>query len=916
MKDRRFIEASFPVRDVGLESAKEKNIRAGHISTIHKWWARKPLASSRGTNYAALVTVPHDIEEWNRTRDFIVNFSKWENSLNRVMIERARKDIIASSHGKPPRVLDPFAGGGAIPLEALRLGCRTYSSDYNPVAVLIQKCTLEYPQKYGTDGERDRDWNYLTRSPERNHLVEDIQRWNSWVFSETEREVGRYYKLSEDGTVPLGYLWARTLPCQNPACGVTIPLSRQFSLARKGSERASIYPYLEDRKVKFSIVGDGYEQMPADFDPTKGTISKAIVTCPACGSTLKADTTRKLLQMNEAGEFMLVVVSESSGRQGKSYRIATRDDLLLFREAEHHLEKRREELRLAWGLDPVPDEPIDTPDGQEYRPGGLYYKFTTILLYGMTRWGSLFNSRQKLVLITFMDKVREAYQKMLGAGTDSDYAKAIVSYLALGVDRLATGMNRLVRWRPDTLSFEKSFERQVLSMVFNYGEWNPFHQTARKKHLKSSLDAVSHCSRTSTSGATVVQASATSLPYPDNHFDAIFTDPPYYDNVPYGVLSDFYYVFLKRMIGHHYPELFSTPTTPKRDEAIAELSSLRGVRKDVAEKTLGHVKTKDDFEDILGRSFKEIRRVLKSNGIATIVYAHKSTDGWEALVNSLLDSGLVITGAWPITTELASRLRAKDSATLSSSIYIVARKMDLQSTGLYNDVKEELRRHLGKRLRRLWEEGIAGADFFIAAIGSGIEIFGKYETVIDSEGNTVRANRFLDDINKITTDYAVTQILPIGTGGEISDLTRLYVLWRWEFGEKKVLFDDAHKLAQSCGIDLSLEWNRGGFVRKEKEFIRFIGPQDRRIEDLENSHELIDALHLALRQWEKGRTDEMTTVLSEAGFGGETFFRVAQAISQTLANESKEKKLLDGFLAGRERVREEVRRKTVQTRLM
>jgi adenine-specific DNA methylase len=242
--------------------------------------------------------------------------------------------------------------------------------------------------------------------------------------------------------------------------------------------------------------------------------------------------------------------------------------------------------------------------------------------------------------------------------------------------------------------------------------------------------------------------------------------------------------------------------------------------------------------------------------------------------------------------------------------------MERETTGLYHEIKEKLRTYLESRLSRLWEEGSSGADFFIAAIGSAIEVFGRYETVIDFEGNVVRANALLDDIREIVTGYALGQIFEEGVAADISDLTRLYVLWRWEFGEARVHFDDARKLAQSCGIDLSLEWDRNGFIRKEKEFVRFIGPQDRRFEDLENPNELIDALHLALRQWEKGKVDEMTTGLSEAGFGGETFFRVAQAISQTLPNESKEKKLLDGFLAGRERVREEVRRKTVQTRLM
>lgn len=402
----------------------------------------------------------------------------------------------------------------------------------------------------------------------------------------------------------------------------------------------------------------------------------------------------------------------------------------------------------------------------------------------------------------------------------------------------------------------------------------------------------------------VLQASATELPYPDNYFDAVFTDPPYYDNVPYSYLSDFFYVWLKRTIGDLYPDLFSTPLTPKSKEIVAYTNER------------SWEEAKEYFEGALRESFQEIHRVLKPNGIATIVYAHKSTEGWETLINSLLDSGLIVTGAWPLRTEMEARLRASESAALASSIYIIARKMQQQPTGFYNQVKEELKQHLNKKLDRLWQEGIGGADFFISAIGSAIEVFGKYEKVMDYEGNIIRADRLLEDVRKIATDYAVHQILHNGFAGEISDLTRFYVLYRWDFAEAKVHFDEVRKLAQSCGIDLASEWNKNGFIKKEKEFIRVLGPQERRIEDLKGSTELIDVLHNILLLWEKSKRDDMLKLLQESGYGeSEAFYRVAQAVSETLPNESKEKKLLDGFLAGRERVREEIRKETGKRRL-
>jgi adenine-specific DNA methylase len=338
---------------------------------------------------------------------------------------------------------------------------------------------------------------------------------------------------------------------------------------------------------------------------------------------------------------------------------------------------------------------------------------------------------------------------------------------------------------------------------------------------------------------------------------------------------------------------------------------------------------KEYFETMLKQSFKEIHRVLKPDGIAVIVYAHKSTSGWETLINSLLDSGLIMTGAWPLHTEMQARLRAKESAALASSIYIVARKMSRQPTGFYNEVKEQLKTHLNKKLERLWQEGISGPDFFIAAIGSAIEVFGKYEKVIDYEGSIVRADRLLEDVQRMATDYAVRQILHNGFAGEISDLTRFYVLFRWEYGEAKVAFDEARKLAQSCSIDLAKEWSKGGVIKKEKEFIRVLGPHERdfsktgfqpvtgdKRDALLNDKrdacptELIDVLHSVLLLWERSRRDEIVSLLQESGYGeSEAFFRVAQAISETLPNESKEKKLLDGFLAGRERLKEEMKQK-------
>ena len=560
-----------------------------------------------------------------------------------------------------------------------------------------------------------------------------------------------------------------------------------------------------------------------------------------------------------------------------------------------------------WEFDPVPDEEID-PNSVKPR---------TMWLYGMTKWGDLFNSRQKLALITFTEKVLLAYEKMIEEGYDKEYTKAVVSYLGFIPSRIADTNSTLCHWDGTWEKISTTFARQALPMNWDYIETNVFSGKGYSyiNILENNiLQVLSHLNQIPPVEVEAkvkkllipqaLQASATELPYPDNYFDAVFTDPPYYDNVPYSYLSDFFYVWLKRSVGDLYPELFSTPLTPKSKEIVA-----------YSHKEGGFEAGKRYFEDMLKKAFQEIHRVLKPDGVAVIVYTHKSTSGWETLINSLLDSGLVVTASWPIDTEMKARLNAQETASLASSIYIVCRKMKKEGIGWFSEVKEQIKKHIYQKLERLWQEGISGADFFIAGIGSAIEIFGKYEKVMNYEGNIIRADKLLEFVREVVTDYAVRQILHNGIAGEISSLTRFYLLWRWTFGEAKVEFDEARKLAQSTGIDLAKEWNKG-FIKKDKEFIKVLGPHERNIKDLEGSNELIDTLHYVLLLWKDGRKEEMKRVLRESGFGvKDTFYRVAQAISETLPIDSKEKKLLDGFLAGKERLIDEIKKEEIQRKL-
>jgi adenine-specific DNA methylase len=864
--DKRFIEVDFPIKDVSEESAREKNIRHGHISTLHIWWARRPLASSRASIYAALTPEPKDEEDRLKRSQFIAELSKWENSLNKTIIDRARRDILESNGGMIPKVIDPFSGGGSIPLEALRLGCETYANDLNPVAVLIEKCTLEYPQKYGrkvvegTFGEK-----------EVNPLLADVKKWGNFVFEEAKKEIGRFYHADEDGSIPVGYIWARTIRCSNPACGAEIPLVRQTWLAKKKNKKVAYKLIPNGNKIEFEI----REGDDIDFDPEKGTTARAKVICPCCGTGISADENRRQFQEGKAGQRMIAVVLNNPKKKGKTYRLATEKDLEVFREAEKYLDEKREKLMEEWGFDPVPNEPMNTEDPTTVAGRG----------YGFTKWGDLFNSRQKLALITFVEKVRLAHKKMLAeAGYDEDYEKAIITYLAFMISKLLDNFNTLCTWDNISENNWHLFRRQALPMVWDYFELNPLgtlvgNWSSFPRILMPLINSLSFIEKF----ATVTQSSATSLPYPDDYFDAVITDPPYYDNINYAELSDFFYVWLKRTVGDLYPELFATPLTPKSEEMVSN-----PVRQS------GSNKAKEFFEDMISKSFKEMYRVLKPDGIACIVFAHKSTEAWETILNALISSGLYLTASWPIDTEMKVRLNAQETASLASSIYMVCRKRTERKTAYFNEIKPEIERSIKDKLDQFWNEGIEGADFFISAIGPAMEVFGRYESVETPSGDKVSANELLDLVQKTVSDYALRRILK--TRIESVDVeTRFYLLYRFNYGQAKVAYDDARKLAQAVGIEIS---DKSSIIKTSKEFVSVLGPFDReKIKD----ETMIDVLHSCLRYQKQNNRAAIIDLLEEKGYiNNNDFWQVAQAISDVLPEGDKERQMLQAFLYGRE----------------
>jgi putative DNA methylase len=549
---RFLIETAMPLRELSAEARREKAIRHGHISTLHVWWARRPLVVSRAAVLGALLTDEADIAP-----DFVQNLCRSEvhdgDAGGRSLLHEARALLGQRFGSTPPKVLDSFAGGGSIPLEALRLGAQAFAVEHNPVAYLILKATIEYPQRYGQS------------------LIEEVQRWGAWVLEQARRELAVFYPSAGRET-PIAYNWSRTIRCPNPDCGSEIPLFRQFWLARKDKKRVALRPIPNPkaRRVDFAIV----EGKEIDFDPAKGTVSRGHAVCLVCNTSVRDSFVKAEAQADRMGHRLVAVVTTRGRGHGRTYRLATDHDLAAFRNAEQALQAlTKTPSPFAFGLSWVAQEP--SPPKETHRAAG-----SQPMLYRIRQWQHLFNPRQLLALCTFGKWVREAYRQILRQTDDPDFAKAVATYLALAVDKLANWLSCLSRWEVTWEMPKEALTGHRLAVVFDYAEGNPTTGDVASwpkalGYLDRGLRAVSSMKNV----GDVVNGSATALPFPDKHFDAVVIDPPYADNVPYADLSDFFYVWLRRTVGDLYPEAFGTELVPKEEEAVVNPARFGGGKK-------------------------------------------------------------------------------------------------------------------------------------------------------------------------------------------------------------------------------------------------------------------------------------------------------------------------------------------------
>lgn len=970
---KRLIEVALPLKEVSEQSAREKSIRHGHISTLHIWWARRPLAACRAVVFASLIPDPDDPEcpesfralvndllkenefkpknsdgspvkdtPRNRCLEYIKHLVKWENSNKQHYIEPARK-LIANAHmilhphadGDAPKVLDPFAGGGAIPLEALRLGCEAQALDLNPVAHLIELCTLVYPQKHGqpnsrpvpdyvkrliahnrakrkakgqepadlfTDGEKVTGADDLIPDVEiteaeylKNPLAADVKYWGYWVLEQARREIGQFYPADTDGSVPVAYLWARTVKSPSPTHPFQTPLFKHSWLRKKGKKNYAfqLIANSETGEFRFNVVGDG----KITFDPYAGTVRQGKAICAFSETTIPNAYLQKEGKAGNLRETMTaLVLAPPAG--GRSYRAANQVD----QEAVTHAKETLDVLIASkpFGkLSVVPDERIPVTE----------IRRLSTPLYGLDTFGKLFTARQLCSLVSLCVIVLRAGQA-IRSSQDEEYSLAISTYLALIFDRILDRSSTACIWHTTRETIEGTVGRHTLPMNWDFAESNPI--TGGSGSIEGAIEWVVKMIGTTCkfpmASATVVRGMAQQLPSEDQNLDAVISDPPYYDSVPYSHLADYFYVWLKRILGSRYPNLFGTPLCPKGAEIV----------QDRPHRLSNSPKTKEFFEQEMTKAFQAMNRRLSHEGVCVLVYAHKTTAAWETLVSALLRSGYEVTASWPLHTEMTGGMVKVGKAVLASSIFLVCRKREKEaSNGLWDDVRRDLKPVAKERLDFFWSQGIRGADFFVSAIGPALSVFGKYERVTKLTGEEVTVGQFLDEVRGLVTAYALNKIMKTTQTAIIDPESRFYVIWKWSYGDAKVPADESFKLAQALGMDTDVMWDRTGVLEKSGENVAAVSVAKRmKIKDLgEPSSDgspasLIDVLHRLCVFRDKGDSEGMAEFLGRSGQGrNHNLWLVAQAVSEILPDGDKEKQLMQGLLNQRDKLEEAGREK-------
>jgi putative DNA methylase len=793
---KKLIEVALPLEAINRLSAEEKSVpRRGHPQTIHLWWARRPLAACRSVLFASLIDDPSSnperfpdeksqSEERQRLFRMIEKLANWENSTGRI-IEEARSEILKACAGRPPAVLDPFCGGGSIPLEAQRLGLQAYGGDLNPVAILITRSLIDIPQVFvdaPAVNPGSRDGLAVPRWHGFGGLAADVRAYGEWIKTRAEEELSSRYPPGPNGERVLAYQWARVVQCGNPACRRIAPLTTTFLLSQSKSSAWWVEPALDrtSGQITFRVVtGAG--------KPAEGTVTRRGAVCVWCSTVLSFDYIRAEGQAGRLGSQLMAVLAE--GRNGRVY-----------------LEASPEQIAAAQ---------IEAPSGLETDIPDQALGFR-IQVYGMKKHRDLFTARQLSSLVKFSELIPAAREQVLadskrilphderrlseGGHGSVAYADAIAVYLSLAVSRLATYCNTICHWNLKGGSIQSIFSRQAIPMSWDFMEICPF--AAFSGNWTGAIDWIADVLNELVPGppGIVEQLDAA---HSANPLSAIVsTDPPYYDNIGYADLSDFFYVWLRKSLTTVYPALFSTLLVPKKQELIASPYRNEGSK----------AKAKQFFENGLKSVFQHIKKIQHPDFPMTVYYAFKQTEndedeikglqsastGWESMLMSLISSGFRITGTWPIRTEKRGRMVAVGTNALASSIVLVCRPKTADATvATRRDFLSDLRAELPNSLRQMQQGNIAPVDLAQASIGPGMAVFTKYRHVLETNGEPMTVRTALNLINQ-ALDEVLSEL-----ESEFDPDTRWALAWFEQHQFDEGLYGEAEVLATAKALSIS-----------------------------------------------------------------------------------------------------------------
>ena len=1043
----RLIEHAFPLKQASLDSVHEKNVRHGHISTLHIWPARRPLAACRAALIATLLpdpgtpekrrelcekiggTVVEKIERKKMPNGRTVERIKeetqggilhWKRETENARdLEWFRKEIRKAYGGRAPRVLDPFAGGGAIPLEAMRLGCETTAADINPVAWFILKCTLEYPQKLAgktlplpdfvledegfmmdfftkakgySKAEAKKAFSKLEKSAgarksgqmsitfdDESALVDigadlawQVRAWGRWVLDKARRELAPFYPtyadfepldpreakpfepkpmrpvpLKEDGTpdidvlnadfspdylkdkgnprwvakTTVAYLWARTVTCKN--CRATVPLLKTRWLCKKAGKRVllTMAPNADSTGVVFGIQndvlikgGNAAQKREHDKKIGVGTMTRAGANCPCCG--LPSMTMEDIRVESSAGRSgMQLTAVVIVGSKTKEYRTPTEEELNCVVKVDLFKDKVFSRLKMVSLNEPF--EPAST-------------RSISAHLYGIKRWSDLYTSRQLYALSAFGKAIHLAYESISKINSNEIWNTAIIDYICLGLDRLLCFLCVNACWKPDADSLNWAFSRFSISILWDFAEAQPLGTTAGSfirccDRIASAIDILGNAGLEA-GLPKVLHNSATKL-ISDCKLDLIITDPPYYQAVSYADLSDFSYTWLRGIRPIHTIE-FEHKLTNKTQEVVQHIHKNKS-RTDEREK----------YENQMAEAFSMSRKILSENGRFVCVFAHKDPEAWETLVNAIIRAGFIVSGSWPIQTEMPTRQRASGAAVLASSVWLICKPRSIMARpGWDNNVLQEMRGNIAARLHEFWDAGIRGPDFVWAATGPALEAYSKHPVVkkANTPGQVMTVGEFLTHARRMVVDFVVGQVL---TGqGEGTDLaaadrmdapTAYYLLHRHDFGLDEAPAGACILYATACGLsDQGLEttWNildradsrkkqdaQNGEENPEEEgdspdeagsgsMVRLQAWSRRKHRSMGYEAPggqpvpLIDRIHRLMHLWRAGEAIRVDEYLDDNGLRRhELFKRLLQSLIELAAPGSEERKLLESL---------------------